>query len=292
MPDLLAREVTFPVLGPVLPAQTIGASRRKAVSPIVADHLSPHRIDLDERGWAAGQFYGCRLISEYQSIGSAQGRDALGWEAYVRVQARGGDALAPWSVFSLAADGPDLVRLDRLCRTLHVLNAAPLLEQGKLLFLNVHPLHIEAVQDGLGRVFADILAELGRSPHSCVIEIKAGEPREWTATLRHAGAFRERGFRVAIDLGHHAGFWLQPMFDRDGWKPDFVKLEPALWMLDADVPARLARWREAGVRSIATRLESPRAVRLAARLGLDATQGHAVSLSVLSGDAGRPANPT
>lgn len=249
----------------------------------VAQSLRPHAIHLDETGQATGRFHACHLVSAFQSVVCTKTGGEIGWEGYIRLRAPGGDALSPWGLFALAADGEDLVRLDRLCRVLHALNGAALLPASTRLFLNVHRMHVERIDADLGIVFARFLELLSLSPARCAIDIETREPLGWPASLRYAQAFRARGFGVAIDLGHHAGLWLHPLFDHDDWRPDVVKFEPALWMLGSDVPARIARWRTAGIEVIATRVGSHRAVRWAERLGVSAMQGRAVSRTLLAG---------
>ena len=129
----------------------------------------------------------------------------------------------PWGIFSL----------DRLARTLHLLNA---LVAGHTLplFLNVHGRLLAAVGDDHGRAFRRVVDALGVSPASIVIETPveaSAQPDLLTFVLRN---YRANGFRVAVNLDSLAQW---QAISSHAW-PDFVKIDSR--KLGSGSPAREA----------------------------------------------------
>jgi EAL domain-containing protein (putative c-di-GMP-specific phosphodiesterase class I) len=129
-------------------------------------------------------------------------------------------------VFLEARDDNELVYLDRLVRTLHALNFLQEREQhGGFLALNIHPQLLRAVRGHHGHVFEAILARCGLTPERIVLEL-ADDGFGKLACLKAAvAAYRERGYRVAIDnFGRHSA-----CLDRlEALAPDLVKLDRSL----------------------------------------------------------------
>lgn len=242
-------------------------------------------------GRALGRFFGARLSSVYQTLIASDTGQPVGREAFVRCQAEraadGREGLSPWGLFSLVADDDTLVGLDRLCRTLHVLNdplAGDDASAGKgLLFLNVHGRLLPAVAEDHGRAFRLILEVLGRTPADIVIETPASacaDPRLLGFVLSN---YRLNGFRVAANLASPADLdaLLQVV------RPNFVKLDMRHFSDAEAVRAFTVRAREEGVRTVLTRVEHSHnlaAIRPTPDLWL---QGHAVDGLVEAGFGGR-----
>lgn len=241
-------------------------------------------------GRALGRFFGARLSSVYQTLIASDTGKPVGREAFVRCLAEraadGGDGLSPWSLFSLVADDATLVGLDRLCRTLHVLND-PRAGDGDaggtgLLFLNVHGRLLPAVAEDHGRAFRLILEVLGRTPADIVIETPASacaDPRLLGFVLSN---YRLNGFRVAANMASPA--------DLDALlkvvRPNFVKIDVRHFGDAETILAFVARAREAGVRTVLTRVEFSHSL-AAARPAADVwLQGYAVDGLIQAGYGG------
>ena len=85
--------------------------------------LTGARITSKSPTQAAALFHRTELVSAFQPLISSDNGSVAGSEAFVRSYAWGENAMAPWSLFSHVADDDSLVRLDRLCRTVHVVNS-------------------------------------------------------------------------------------------------------------------------------------------------------------------------
>ena len=127
----------------------------------------------------------------------------------------------------------DLVRLDRLSRTVHMLNY--LLREPEIshLFLHVHPQHVLGVPKDHGAYFEDIIGRLGLPLRSIVIglTLAASELRVMPTLLERFRNYRDRGYSIAISLGEGADVELVSYFQSQvlsRWTPDHVRLDAAL----------------------------------------------------------------
>ena len=147
-------------------------------------------------GRVVGHFFHCRLTSVFQPVFDISERQVVGHAAYVRSDAIDDGALSPWGIFALAAEDPLLVRLDRLCRTLHALNYFGAVPERQILFLAVQPRLLESVKDGHGRAFEKVLDLIGVETSRVVIEIPP-EVNQDRRLLKHVIVnYRSRGYRM------------------------------------------------------------------------------------------------
>lgn len=151
-------------------------------------------------GEVTGRFFSAELSSVFQPIVDVQTGTQVGREAFVRCHTSDGLGLAPWNLFSLVADDDTLVGLDRLCRTLHVLNDSDGNSPDQPLFLNVHGRLLAAVAQDHGRAFRRVLDALGRSADSIVIEMPAAACRDLGLLACVLSNYRLNGFRVAANV--------------------------------------------------------------------------------------------
>lgn len=256
-------------------------SRPQAATPsapalrTLAALLAPHTLDHTANGGAVASFHGLRLTSVYQPIVSAADGRPLGAEAYVRSAGRDGPELSPCNLFAQAGSGAEVVRLDRLCRALHVANFGTGLARGETLFLNVHPDLPEVVKADFGLSFRRILALLGVAPERCVLELRIADQAPTRLLRDVVRGFRSRGFGVALDLGLGPALAAPSVIEGLGLWPDYLKFTPAV---DIDLAAAPLRHAQAqGVKLIATRLGSAGSVALARDLGADYLQGKAIA---------------
>lgn len=150
-------------------------------------------------GRVIGDWLGLQLSSVFQPIVDGRDGAVVGHEAFLR-SGTDGEGLSPWTLFSTAADDARLIALDRLARTVHLLNA---LHTGcrPPLFLNVHGRLLAAVEGDHGQAFRRVVDALGATPGDIVIETPVeacGQPELLAFVLRN---YRSNGFRVAVNVG-------------------------------------------------------------------------------------------
>jgi EAL domain-containing protein (putative c-di-GMP-specific phosphodiesterase class I) len=163
-----------------------------------------------------------RLHSCFQPIVSFSHRAVVGHEGLVRAHDAAGTPISPPTLLRQASDAGALISLDRMCRYLHLTQAAALKLSGYL-FLNMHPLafaHLDAT-DG-GSDLRDLLAQCGVPADRIVIEITEDVLQDDSTFESSVNYLRRIGCQIALDdfgAGHSN-------FDRV-WRlrPEIVKLD-------------------------------------------------------------------
>jgi EAL domain-containing protein (putative c-di-GMP-specific phosphodiesterase class I) len=179
---------------------------------------------LDD-GWIAGQFFHCRLSSAFQPIYDVSRCEVIGHDAVLRTEtlnpeAAGTSDPSPWGVFALAAEDPLLVRLDRLCRTIHVLNYFSRARSKDIMFATVQARLLESVKDGHGRAFERILDVIDVETNRVVIEIPASIHRD-DRLLRHViSNYRSRGYKIACSFDERLH-----IHDLGNLYPEFIRMD-------------------------------------------------------------------
>jgi EAL domain-containing protein (putative c-di-GMP-specific phosphodiesterase class I) len=237
-------------------------------------------------GRVAGRFYRCMLSSVYQAVLGA-GDDVVGHEAYVRSVGDADDqtqvGLSPWQLFALAAGDEDLVRLDRLCRTVHAINYFVNAPQERLLFLCVQERLLAAVPDDHGRTFKGVLSGLGVATRKVVIEIPAVTNSNGALLARVVANYRNHGYRVALTHNWNAPGLLPAL---DHLRPDIVKLR---YRGDGrTLKAALRAVHAAGGKALITHLESAEHIAVARAAGADLLQGFAFGRALPAAHAPMP----
>lgn len=165
------------------------------------------------------------LSSAFQPIYSISHRRPVGYEGLLRARTLDGRDVLPLEAFRASAHDPtEAVRLDRVCRAMHLRNFPWQDITDSWLFLNVNP-RVVSVGSRYGAFFQQLLESYGVAPERLVIEILENgitDPVLLTDTVAY---FRDQGCLVAIDdfgAGHSN-------FDRV-WQlgPDMVKLDRSL----------------------------------------------------------------
>lgn len=155
-------------------------------------------VALDDDGRVIGRFLQTRLASVFDPVFELAGGAIRGARADVRTVGSRGPGLAPWEVFAGAAAPAELVRLDRLARTVHALAFAAIARPGQALHLSVHPRLLDAVPDHHGRVYRGLLDSLGLDDLKVVIELPAIAPGDEARIAPVAASYRRHGFGVAF----------------------------------------------------------------------------------------------
>lgn len=149
-----------------------------------------------EEGAVVAGFYGIRLESTFEPL-LDPGGEVLGHQAQLQAFSPRGKSISPRAPYAVALDEDSIVYLDRLVRTLHVINATGQALTG-LLVLEVHPWHIARVPRDHGAVFEGILEACGRSPRDIVLEIAEAAAQDAGHLARAIASFQARGFRIAL----------------------------------------------------------------------------------------------
>ncbi len=128
------------------------------------------------------------------------------------------------------AESDSIVNLDRLCRTIHMLNYLPISHESGYLFLHVHPRHVLGVKHDHGAYFEDVIFRCGLSPRRVVISVTISPlyDRQFTRLLDGMKNYQKRGYSTAIKFDEKAD---EPFFERycidflHHITPDFVRLD-------------------------------------------------------------------
>lgn len=241
-------------------------------------------LDLDDYGLleqSSGEFnstfLGVRLNSAFQPIYDIKHGELFGHEALLRPSL--GDDLAsiPEFAFTYAEQAGKLVPFDRVSRTLHVLNFRQIYAENGLLFLNVHPKLLIAV-NAHGKVFERILHSNSVPTERVVIEIQEGLIEQEKQLSEAIDNYRDRGYRIAIDRFGST----QSHIDRL-WKfaPDFVKLDMSLIQkaeqnvrIRKILPGLIKMIQDLGAQPVITGIETQAQLDIAIESGATLVQGY------------------
>ena len=220
-------------------------------------------------GRVVGHFFHCRLSSVFQPVCDVSERQVVGHAAYVRSDANDDGALSPWGIFALATDDPVMVRLDRLCRTLHALNYFSSVPERQTLFLAVQPRLLESVKDGHGRAFEKVLDLIGVETSRVVIEIPAEVNQDWRLLKHVIFNYRSRGYRIALNhVGNNEGW----MAELGSLFPDFVRLEAGELTKRSNLGALVDAIHRFGATLLVRDVENEQNMAAAVRAGADLLQ--------------------
>lgn len=176
--------------------------------------------------WVTGLFYHCKLSSAFQPIFDVIENKTIGHAAYARSESNGEAALSPWNIFALASEVEQLVKLDRLCRTVHAINYFnSSAKSDTKLFLNVQPRLLESVKDDHGKAFEYILSLIDEPTSRIVIEIPSEVNRDWKLLKHVIHNYRSRGYQIAINYNRSNRDWiLELLIELGGFYPNIVRI--------------------------------------------------------------------
>ncbi len=180
--------------------------------------------DLLRSGSAASlQWEGVTLTTQFQPIHAARRGERAGYEAQLRAQDASGAPLRPDALIDAAANGGQLVELDRAVRALHLRNFATVDPGDGKLFLDVHP--DAAVADmGSAREFADLIRYYGLMPKRVCIAMLPQACGAEDKLADAVAAYRELGSVIALD---NFGIGCSNLGRLAELRPAMVKLDQA-----------------------------------------------------------------
>ncbi len=215
---------------------TIPPLARAFLERLPSGPLPGKQLRRTDSGSVLGDWFGFALSSAFQPIVDSANGQIVGREAFLRSVNSADEGLSPWTLFSAAAEDARLIALDRLARTVHLLNSI-VVGNAVPLFLNVHGRLLAAVGDDHGRAFRRVVDALGVQPDRIVIETPpeaSAQPELLTFVLRN---YRANGFRVAVNVESPAQW--QTIAGR--LSPHFVKIRVDRLGRDEEGEARL-KW--------------------------------------------------
>ncbi len=226
-------------------------------------------------------FIGLQLRSVFQPIVDLHRNAPLGYEALLRATDHKGNAVTPPAAFRQAEMAERLVKFDRLCRTLHTLNYLNMGHSNGLLFLNVHPELLVAV-NAHGKVFEQVLHHHNVPTHQVVIEIHESAVSEEKLLAAAIANYRERGYKIAIDDFGKEHSNLERL-----WKlaPEYVKLDGGIIQqatlnpkLERILPKLVEIIRALDAEVIVEGVETRAELRVAQQAGIHLVQGYLLGL--------------
>lgn len=235
-----------------------------------------YRLQVNEHEVQAN-FIGLQMRSVFQPIVDLRLNQALGHEALLRSSAVDGRAVSPPEAFRQADALQQLVKFDRLCRTLHTLNFLNMGQHKGLLFLNVHPELLVAVNEH-GRVFEQVLHQHDVNTHEVVIEILESGVSDSRLLEEAIANYRERGYQIAIDDFGKEHSNLERLWTL---APEYVKLDGSIIRqavsnprLQKILPKLVAIVRDLDAEVIVEGIETTAQLALAKQAGVHLVQGY------------------
>ena len=144
------------------------------------EHHSGFRPFIVEKGLVSGLFGPIRIGSVFLPIRHFANNDSIAGHAVQLSVSPYNDGLQDEQVGELGhllstiqqpADFQSIINLDRLCRTVHMLNYLPYAHCGSVLFLDVDPRHIVGVKQDHGAYFEEIIVKCGLATKNIVISM-------------------------------------------------------------------------------------------------------------------------
>lgn len=170
------------------------------------EHQSNLHPFILEKSRVSGLFGPIRVGSSFTPVRSAENHETLlGHIAQLSVSPYEGSSHAAASdANKQAADFQSVINLDRLSRTVHMLNYLPFTHLGGVLFLDVDPRHVVGVSGNHGVYFEEVIAKCGLETKNVVISIAINNfyLANFADLLKGLQNYRQRGYKVAINAGH------------------------------------------------------------------------------------------
>jgi len=106
-------------------------------------------------------------------------------------------------VIKQSVDFQSIINIDRLCRTVHLLNALAIIDLGDVLILDVEPRHILGIKQDHGAYFEEIITKCGLETKRIAISMTANPfyALHHTQLLEGLNNYRHRGYQIALNVG-------------------------------------------------------------------------------------------
>lgn len=205
---------------------------------------------------------GLRLGSRFQPVVDLRRKSVVGHRASLHVEREDGTSLDAETAYAVCETEQSVIHLDRLCRTLHALNfLAQRRGTGGWLQMAVHPRHLLAVPNQHGLVYEAILKRCGLAPEDIVLELDAGNIDRHGRFAHALANYRQRGYRMALDLTDEANL------------PAAIELRPDLLRLTRGHLASAAKAGEVGIVRQAAHIDDGDGLRTSQDCGIELAMG-------------------
>lgn len=251
-------------------ARTTDPRRHALVQRLGTRYFADTPLSIGDNGAVIAQFFRSRITSTFQPVARARGGDVVGHQALLRVEAPSGESVAPWSLFAQASDDPALVKLDRLCRTVHALNYFPSAGDASMLFLNVERRLLTGVSADHGAYYEAILALLGIAAQRVAIVMPPDAIENPVAFVRAAISYRIRGYRVLVPVRSIADAELSHVFLAD---PHYVSIDSPAALEGPAARRFLEALAHRGIHLVARGIECEAHAETACAAGVELLQG-------------------
>ncbi len=245
-----------------------------------------------DHGEITGLFYHCKLSSLFQPIFEAAGNNIIGQAAHIRADLNGNGEtlLSPWHIFALAPDNEQLIKLDRLCRTIHALNFLGNVSNKQMkLFVSVQPRLLESVKDDHGSAFEQILDIIGIRTSRIVIEIPVEVNRDWRLLRRVIMNYRARGYLTAVNYSGTNNDWI---LELGKLYPDVIRISVRDLLRHNALDPLITTAHDQGANVLVDNIETSHQLADAIRAGADSLQGDFLARPASkSGDSPLPQLP-
>lgn len=237
-----------------------------------------HLLQRSENGWVVGHFFNNRLSSVFQPVIEANTRNVAGHAAYIRSESDRTTVLSPWSVFALASEDAHLVKLDRLCRTIHAINYFTAASGRGALFVSVQPRLLESVKDDHGHAFKKILDLIEVKTSRVVVEIPIEVNRDSRLLKRVIGNYRSHGYQVAVNHSGTKENLAARLADLHPLYPDIVRLEASALLPHGGQESVVHAIRRSGALILVHEIETKQQMTAAINAGADFLQGRLLGM--------------
>jgi EAL domain-containing protein (putative c-di-GMP-specific phosphodiesterase class I) len=246
------------------------------------EHHSSFRPFILENNQVSGLFGPIRISSAFTPVRSTENNDVLaGHIAQLLV--------SPYDDFQHAsADQPpvdfqSIINLDRLSRTVHMLNYLPFSHLGGVLFLDVDPRHVLGVSGNHGAYFEEVIEKCGLATKNVVISIALNNyyALNHSQLLDGLKNYRQRGYQIALNIGQlYTANGLVDLISK--LAPDFIRVNaPGSGQGDLDVqitwPSALRSLKELvdllGSQTVLQQVDEKEQAFIVANMGFKLVQG-------------------
>lgn len=187
---------------------------------------------LFSKNRVVGRFGNLILGSDFEPIRLASSPPVImGHDAALVTTVENKPSISTKSFFA-HAKLPQIVNLDRLCRTIHMLNYLPLADKNNHLFLSVHPRHVLGVKRDHGAYFEEVIERCGLSSRQVAISMLLSPvyERQFTLLLKGLKNYQARGYEIAVKFDDKSNdafldrYYIEFLYRLT---PDFVRFEPS-----------------------------------------------------------------
>lgn len=228
-------------------------------------------------GQCDGVWFGSVLQPVHQTSDVSR---VIAYNAALKVVEEAGD-IHPLSKEQSLSDHA-VIHLDRLSRTVHMLNFLVFSHEVRNLFLEVHPRHILAVDRDHGAYFEEIILRCGLSPQRIVISLTVNQAycNQIPLLLNRLKNYHGRGYATALKFKNSLSESLYAEI-LDQFTPDFISfdgywLEQHLTTLDmrrTRPSTLLARIRQHGIQLLVEGVTTRKDAEWVEQIQADAVQG-------------------